>query len=125
MPRPRPGRPGISAQLDEPVQGFGGLAESGSGAGGQAAACSAGVVTVGGCAVLVLDDRRHRPRSGRPGRHRGHRAAAAGSARRAGWLTVMRRPRITSHSASRNSPMNVTVETWVQEPPETNWPMLS
>jgi hypothetical protein len=28
---------------------------------------------------------------------------------------VMRRPQITSHSASRNSPMNVTVETWVQE----------
>ena len=79
----------------------------------------------GGGAVVVLDDRRHRPRSGRPGRRRGHRAAPAGSARSAGWLTVMRRPRITSHNASRNSPMNVTVETWVQEPPETNWPILS
>ena len=79
----------------------------------------------GGGAVVVLDDGRHCFRSGCRGRHRGHRAAPAGSAGMTGWLMVMRRPRVTSHSASRNSPMKVTVETSVQEPWASRTPMLS
>jgi hypothetical protein len=54
-----------------------------------------------------------------------HRATAIGSS----WITdpleVRRRPQITSHSASRNSPMKVNEETSVQEPRESTVPKLS